>query len=259
MSRKKDPNGQREELKSPRRLPWASKWLPALLLLVIVLAFGAGAALGYAAWGRLTPAAMNPMPASSDTRTAPSPVASMPSQASGPSADFVGPDLRALGPVDAPVAIVEFSDFECPYCKRFHIEILPRILEAYKGKIRYVFRDFPLTRIHPYAGKAAEAARCAGEQGKFWEYAEALFKDEEELRPSTFTQIAADLGLDQNTFQACLDSGKYADAVQQDLQDGLRLGVQGTPTFFINGQMLAGAHPFSRFREVIDAALAPAR
>jgi protein-disulfide isomerase len=131
--------------------------------------------------------------------------------------------------------------------------------------VKYVFRDYPLS-FHQYAEKAAEAADCADEQGKYWEYHDLLFENQTAHNAtlqtdglegvlSTFKSYAADLGLDTATFDDCLDSGKYASEVQNDIQDGQAYGVSGTPAFFINGQLVSGAQPFSVFQQVIDAAL----
>lgn len=164
-------------------------------------------------------------------------------------------DDPVLGPPDAPVTIVEFSDFQCPFCKRFKDNTLDRILSTYRGKVRYVYRDFPLN-IHPYAQKAAEAAECADEQGRFWEFHDLLFERQPALAVASLKRYAAQLGLDTVAFNHCLDSGRYASEVHEDYADGIQYGVTGTPGFFINGQKLIGAKPFSIFQQIIDAELA---
>jgi protein-disulfide isomerase len=166
-----------------------------------------------------------------------------------------------LGPADAPVTIIEFSDFECPFCKRFHDETFDRILDTYEGRVRYVYRDFPLSSIHPAAQKAAEAAECADEQGQFWAIHEQLFAAQADwANASNVTEAlksyAAELGLDGSEFDECLDTGRYAAEVLEDLSDGTAYGIMGTPTFYVNGVELAGAQPFSAFQEVIDRQLA---
>ncbi len=175
-------------------------------------------------------------------------------------------DDPALGPEDAPVVIIEFSDFQCPFCKRFHASTLPQIIEEYvkPGKVRFVYRDFPLTRIHPNAGLAALAAECADEQGRFWPYHDRLFERQDEWGPSPnaqalFERYAEELGLNVEQFSACLSEQRYAEEVIKDLQDGVKYGVRGTPAFFINGRKLEGAHPFERFKALIDAALEQAQ
>jgi protein-disulfide isomerase len=164
-------------------------------------------------------------------------------------------DDPSWGPEDAPVTIVEFSDFQCPYCARFVTQTYPQIKQQYEGKVRFVFRDFPLTQIHENAQNAAEAAGCANEQGKFWEYHDMLFTNQSALDVASLKSYASQLGLDSATFDQCLDSGKYAEEIQKDLQDGNQYGVQGTPSFFVNGLLVSGAQPFSVFQAVIDAAL----
>ncbi len=165
-------------------------------------------------------------------------------------------DDPVLGEKDAPVTIIEFSDFECPFCKRFHDETLPRIKEQYirTGKVKFVYRDFPLP-IHPNAQKAAEAAECADDQGQFWAYHDMLFENQQALGVAKLKEYAQDLGLDMEEFNDCLDSGKFADEVNADLEDGADAGVSGTPAFFIEGELVSGAQPFEAFARVIDAAL----
>ncbi len=165
-----------------------------------------------------------------------------------------------LGPAQAPVTIVEFSDYQCPYCQRFKDETLAQLLVAYPEQVRFVYRDFPLARIHSHAQKAAEAAECAHEQGQFWEMHDSLFAEQRIWSSTTdsgtiFTALSAQLQLDVEQFQSCLESGKFSDEVENDYQNGLSYGVSGTPTFFINGRMLAGAVPFSVFKEVIESEL----
>ncbi len=165
-------------------------------------------------------------------------------------------DDPMLGDKDAPVIIVEFSDFECPFCKRFHDETLPKIKEQYirTGKVRFVYRDFPLP-FHPDAQKTAEAAECADDQGQFWAYHDELFENQQALGTEKLKQYAQDLSLDMEEFNSCFDSGKHADEVKADLKDGANSGVSGTPTFFIGDELVSGAQPFSVFKTVIDAKL----
>jgi protein-disulfide isomerase len=159
------------------------------------------------------------------------------------------------GPADAPVTIIEFSDFQCPYCARFVTQTLPQIKQEYEGKIRFVFRDFPLSQLHENAEKAAEASECADDQGKFWEYHDKLFNSQSALDVASLKSYASQLGLDTGAFDQCLDSDKYAQEVQKDLQDGDSYGVTGTPAFFVNGLLVVGAQPFATFKAAIDAAL----
>ncbi len=159
----------------------------------------------------------------------------------------------AKGPEAAPVTIVTFSDFQCPYCSRA-IPTVDRVVKEYDGKVRLVFRNFPLS-FHDKAGKAAEAALCANEQGKFWQMHDQMFAHQDQLDVSALTQAATTLGLDGAKLGSCLESGKYAADVQRDIEAGKKAGVSGTPAFFINGRMISGAQPYERFKEIIDAEL----
>jgi protein-disulfide isomerase len=160
----------------------------------------------------------------------------------------------SLGSASAPVTIVEFSDFQCPFCQRV-APTLKRVRETYGDKIRIVWKDFPLTQIHPQAFKAGEAAHCAGEQGKFWEYHDRLFANQQALEASDLKKYGADLGLDAAKFNACVDSAKYGDRVRAGVEQGSKLGVNSTPTLYVNGRVLSGAQPYETFVTVIDEEL----
>jgi protein-disulfide isomerase len=164
-------------------------------------------------------------------------------------------DAPRKGPANAPVTIVEFSDFQCPYCKRVQ-PTLEKILSKYGDQVSLVFKDLPL-RTHREAVPAARAARCARDQGKFWEYHDGLFKASQ-LNKESYQDIAQSLGLDKSVFQACLDSEKYNEQVQADMIQAMTLGAGSTPSFFINGASLRGAQPFEAFAKLIDAELARA-
>lgn len=155
-----------------------------------------------------------------------------------------------VGPKDAPVTVVEFSDYQCPFCGRARSAV-KQMTETYKDKVKYVFRDFPLS-FHQDAFAAHVAANCAGEQGKYWEYNGKLFEQQKALKVESLKSYAQELELNTKTFNDCLDSNKYADEVKKDLEDGVKAGVNGTPAFFINGIPLSGARPFSQFQEIID-------
>jgi protein-disulfide isomerase len=158
------------------------------------------------------------------------------------------------GPKDAPVTIVEFSDFECPYCGSAH-DTVEQVMNAYAGKVRLVYRQFPLS-FHPHAAKAAEASLCAADQGKFWEYHEVLFKNQKKLDLPDLKTHATQVGLDPQKFGQCLESGDKKKMVDADQQAGTAAGVSGTPAFFINGIFLSGAQPLEEFKKVIDGELA---
>lgn len=166
----------------------------------------------------------------------------------------VAADDPARGPSGAPVEIVEFSDFQCPFCARA-TPTIDRIMADYGDRVRLVYRDYPLPN-HSNARAAAEAAQCANDQGKFWPYHDVLFANQSRLAVDQLKQYSTDLALNTPQFVACLDGGKYRDEVEQDLKEGGTFGVSATPTFFINGRMLAGALPYEAFRRIIDEELA---
>ncbi len=160
-----------------------------------------------------------------------------------------------VGPDHAEVTIVEFTDYQCPFCGRHFRETLPQLLSEYEDSVKFVIRNFPRSSIHPFAQKASEAAECAFDQGKFWEYHDNLFENQAALDSASLKTYAEEIGLDSDAFNACLDSGANAERVLRDFRDGQSYGVTGTPTFFINGQRVVGALPFRTFQSLIDAAL----
>jgi protein-disulfide isomerase len=160
------------------------------------------------------------------------------------------------GPDSAPITIIEFSDFECPYCQKWHLEVWPRLQEAYPDQIRLVYRDFPLTNIHANATPAAAAANCAGEQDHYWEFNELLFNARNGLNKASYQAYANELGLDIDSFNECLDSGRQNDEVMADFEFAANLGVSSTPTFFVNGIPVVGAQPFEVFSQLINQELA---
>ena len=166
-------------------------------------------------------------------------------------------DDPVLGNKNAPVTIVEFSDFQCPYCGRFYTQTLPSIKKEYidTGKVKIVYRDFPLS-FHANAQPAAEATECADEQGKYWEYHDEIFKNQQSLSSDLYLKLAEDLGLDADKFKICIETNKYKEEVNADFNYGQNAGVSGTPTFFINGIKLVGAQPYEAFKQIIDAELA---
>lgn len=172
----------------------------------------------------------------------------------------ISADDVVKGDKNAPVAIIEFSDFQCPYCGRFVTQTLPQIEEKYvkTGKVKMVFRNYPLP-FHQFAQKAAEASLCTKEQGKFWEYHDILFNNQTALSIDNLKQYASKLGLATDKFNQCLDSGQMADKTKKDFEDGVKYGVEGTPAFFINGELLVGAQPFSAFEQIIEKKLNEAK
>jgi protein-disulfide isomerase len=172
-----------------------------------------------------------------------------------PKVEIATGDLEPRGPANAPITLIAFSDYECPYCKRAETTV-EEVLKAYPDKIRYYHRDFPLD-FHANARPAAMAARCANEQGKFWAYRTALFTSAD-LSADRLKAIADEIGLDRTKFDACVASDKLAAAIDKDMADAATVGVNGTPAFFVNGRMLSGAQPFEAFKSAIDAELAAA-
>ena len=167
------------------------------------------------------------------------------------------------GQADAKLTLIEFSDFQCPFCERFYRETLPLIDKDYiqTGKVRMVYRDFPLASVHENAQKAAEAAQCAGEQGKYWEMHDQIFANHTAMSVDDLKKHARGLGIAVDRFDRCLESGAYAEEVKKDMADGQALGVQGTPTFFlgltgkdntIQGIRIAGARPYAVFKQIFD-------
>jgi protein-disulfide isomerase len=160
-----------------------------------------------------------------------------------------------FGPSDAKVTIVEFSDYQCPYCQVWYKQVYQQLLTSYPNKIRFVYRDLPLP-MHPEAIPAALAADCAGEQGDYWKYHDALFNQQYGLSRTAYDRYAADLGLDSKAFAACLDSQRYLSKIQANASDAASAGLNSTPSFVINGRVLIGALPFADFKAVIDQELA---
>ena len=172
-------------------------------------------------------------------------------------------DDPALGNKKAPVTVIEFSDFECPFCRSFWRDTLSLIKSTYidTGKVRFVYRDFPLS-FHPGAQVAAEAAECAEDQGKYWEMHDKIFQEQDKQGQGTIqfsktdvVKWAGQVGLNMGQLNQCLDAGKYRAEVNNDLAAGTAAGVSGTPSFFINGKLLVGAQPFSAFQEIIEQEL----
>jgi protein-disulfide isomerase len=224
-----------------------------------VLAFAAGILLGYVVWGMYPTEAAAPQAQSPQTAAqAAGPVVEAPIPTSEP--EYIRYDVEsegsyAIGPEDAPITIIEFSDYQCPFCRRWHQEVYQPLLAAYPGKIRLVYRHLPLTSIHPDAFPAAEAVMCAGEQNAYWQYHEKLFASEL-LGAEVYNQYAQELGLDMTTFEACLTNHKYQQAIQADSDFAVNLGIRSTPTFFVNGLAIVGAQPLEVFKQVIDKELA---
>jgi protein-disulfide isomerase len=220
-----------------------------LYSVLLPLAFVVGLAVGYLFWGRTdsVPTQVVVMPETTAQTEQPREVQRY---------EVAEDDDPVLGPADAPITIIEFSDYECPYCRRWHNEVWPQLKEAYPDQIRLIYRDFPLTSIHPNATPAASAANCAREQDQYWEFNERLFSMRFDLNVSGYQAYAEELGLDMDLFNECLDSGRYNDEVMADFEYAANLGVNSTPTFFVNGIPVVGAQPFEVFSQLIDKELA---
>jgi protein-disulfide isomerase len=167
----------------------------------------------------------------------------------------VAADGPSKGPADAKITIVEFSDFQCPYCQR-SLATIEQVLAKYPAQVRLVYRHLPLDRIHPHARGAAEAAACADEQGHFWAYHDKLFQNNRALAKQDLLRYASETGLDAQRFGACVEERRFKDKVEADLQAARAVGISGTPAFVVNGVLLTGAQPAEEFYAVIDAALA---
>ncbi len=219
---------------------------------LLPLAFVAGLAAGFIFWGR-SPASV-PETVVQVVEEAPAAQAEQENEVRR----YPVPedDDPVFGPDDAPITIIEFSDYQCPYCRKWHVEVLPRLLEAYPDQIRLVYRDFPLTNIHENATPAAAAANCAGEQDQYWAFNEALFSMRNDLNPSGYQAYAEELELDMDSFNECLESGRQNAEVQADFEYAANLGVSSTPTFFVNGIPVVGAQPFEAFAQLINQELA---
>ncbi len=177
-----------------------------------------------------------------------------------------------LGEAEATVTLVEFTDYQCPYCRRHSLMTKPRLVKDYveTGKLKYVLREFPIASIHPRATKAAEAALCAGDQGKYWDMSKAFFANQRKLAPEDLKAHAEGFGLDMASFSECLDGGKYAERLRKDFKDGATVGVRGTPTFFLGltdpadptkiraTKTLRGAQSYAAFKRAIDELIAQA-
>jgi len=236
-----------------------SVFFAALLPITFIL----GIAVGYIFWGRgnasqTAAAVQTAVPtavAQADDAAAGDPTENSANQQNVRRYDVPADDDYAFGPDDAPITLIEFSDYECPYCRKWHLEVWPRLQEAFPGQIRLVYRDFPLYNIHPNANPAAEAANCAGEQGKYWDFHTMLFAGGE-LGNAVYEQYAKDLDLNLAKFAECLSTNRTADEVQADFDYAANLGISSTPTFFINGLAVVGAQPFETFQQIIEQELA---
>lgn len=220
--------------------------------LVSVLAFAAGVLLGYVVWGIDSAAPAQPAQTAAN---AAGPIAEAPVTEAPHRYDVPAEGYPSIGPSNAPITIIEFSDYQCPYCRRWHEEVYEPLLAAYPGKIRFVYRNLPLTSIHSDALSAAEAAMCASDQAAYWQFHEKLFSADS-LGSQVYSRYAQELSLNMDAFETCMSDRKYQAAVEADSDFAVKLGVRSTPTFFINGLAVVGAQPLSVFQQIIDKELA---
>jgi len=229
-----------------------------LYAVLLPLAFVAGLTFGYIFWGR---AETNQPIAANAPQEVAQEAAPAAQQAAEPTPEFRRYDVPedddpVFGAAEAPITIIEFSDYECPYCRKWHVEVWPQLQAAYGDQIRLVYRDFPLTNIHPNATPAAVAANCAQEQDMYFPYSEKLFEMKLNLGTTTYQSYAEELGMDMDAFNECLESDRYLAEVEADYQYAAELGIRSTPTFFVNGIPVVGAQPFEVFQSLIDKDLA---
>ncbi|MFH2038626.1 MAG: thioredoxin domain-containing protein [Chloroflexota bacterium] len=221
---------------------------PVIYSILLVSVFVLGLISGFLIWGASTPVAANSVAVEGQTTPeAAQQVTRYPVEEGG---------NPSIGPADAPITIIEFSDYQCQYCQKWESEVFQRLLDEYPTQVRIVYRDFPLDSIHPQASSAANAANCAGEQDSYFQYHDKLFSYEYDLGKEAYLTYARELKLDMNSFTACLENDLYAAEVAADISYAVDLGVQSTPTFFINGLYMVGAQPYETFKKLIDQELA---
>ncbi len=228
----------------------------------LVVAFIIGMGSGYLIWTRPLETQLNTIQQES-TKVAEAGQQSAQTQAANDGSqqqvkryDVTVDDDPVRGNKEAPITIIEFSDYECPYCRQWHIEVLPQLEEKYGDQIRLVYRDFPLYGIHANAESAAIAANCAGEQDKYYDYGDLLFINQGSLNTATYEKLAQDLQLNLDSFKQCVEDNRHKEEIEGDYNFASQLGVRSTPTFFINGLAVVGAQPFSVFEQIIDMELA---
>ncbi len=237
-----NPTVSKKERRRQVKFPWVAVFVP--------LAFLLGLGIGYFLWGAK---ALQAEASQADQQTQAAAQVTVPADVQR--YDIPVDDDYVYGNVDAPITIVEFSDFECPYCQRWYDQVWKRLREEYPDQVRLVYRDFPLPG-HPNSTPSAEAANCAGEQGEYYAFHDLLFNGEMGLSVDAFLNYAGDLNLNLDEFKKCLEERRYQAEVEADYAWASEFGVSSTPTFFINGIPLVGAQPFEVFKQVIDLELA---
>jgi protein-disulfide isomerase len=245
--------------------PPRSSALPWIGLVLLAFALGLGA--GYFIWARPLQARVVAAEekVASFEKSAKAQSTAQAGQAQAPVEVEIPEDIKrfaipedddpVFGSANAPITIIEFSDYECPFCRRWHQEVWPQLKANYGDQIRLVYRDFPLYNIHPNAIAAAEAANCAGDQDRYWEFSDMLY-EADGLSPDLYVAFAQQLKLDMDQFNQCVQEETYKPEVEADLSYASELGVRSTPTFFINGLYVVGAQPYEVFQQIIDLELA---
>ncbi|MBN1437897.1 MAG: thioredoxin domain-containing protein [Anaerolineales bacterium] len=210
---------------------YKSQW-PIRQIVIGIVLFGSGFAVGYTA--RDIPALLQ--------------------NSGGAAQSASAQDDPSWGPADAKVTIVEFAEFECPYCRQWYTNVYEKLYQTYSDRVRFVFRDYPLS-FHANARPAAVAANCAGAQGRYWDYFKLLYGDSRGLGSSLYSTYAQEIGLNVSAFSSCLTGGQYDNEIDLDLKDAERLGVSGVPAFFVNSQFISGMQPFEVFQRAIEKEL----
>jgi protein-disulfide isomerase len=251
MEKKKTPSykTKKEDTITIKR----SQVYAALLPVMLVIGVLGGLLAGYLLWGRNS--GTNPLAAADNGKPAATQKVVVTPTSKPVRYTVPAGDAPALGPANAPVTIIEFSDFECPFCQKWQQEVYPKLMANYADKVRFVFRNFPLSG-HSSAIPAAEASLCANEQSQFWAYHDKLFSLQYPLETASYPKYASDLGLDLVKFNDCMSTHRYLAKIQSDVDFASKLGVDQTPTFFINGLAVLGAQPYEFFQQIIDQELA---
>jgi len=235
----------------PRSIPLPKSWTPLLMVLLLVASFLLGMLVTKVQY----------LEKGSTSGTVGTTAGVQPTTVPGTPVNVTVGNLPALGNKDAKVKVIEFADFQCPFCSQWFKNVEPNLISDYvkTGKIAFYWRDYPF--LGQESNFAASAARCANEQGKFWDFHDYLYNHQGQENSGTFSKdnlkkFAADMGLNTDQFNSCLDADKYSKDAQTDLSDGQKAGVNGTPTVFVNGIAIVGAQPYAAFKSAIDSALA---
>ncbi len=230
---------------------------------VSILAFALGVLVGYFIWGANPPVATTPAETATEAPATPTESAPVAEPTEAQAAEAAEQNVRryeiptegfySIGPEDAEIILIEFSDFGCIFCATWHNETYEDLMADYPGKIRFVYRNLAFRAL-----PAAEASLCAGEQGSYWEYHDKLFSGEYGLTDEAYIQYAEELNLDMDIFNTCVSEHRYQESIQKDVDFATQLGIGSTPTFFINGLAMVGAQPIEAFKQLIDQELAGA-